>query len=681
MIQGVSIHPDPSPPREKSGAPTAPPPNTELGPYTLVNRIAVGGMAEVFRALEPRKVGEPRLVVLKRLLPHLAAEPSSYAMFEDEARLGGRIAHPNVVHVFEHGNAGGIPYLVLEYVPGCDLWRLSRTLTRRGKSLETTLAIYVIREILAGLQAVHEATDEHDDPLGIIHRDISPSNILVSTHGEVKIADFGIARARFLERFPKAQGPARAKGKLGYLAPEQVSGGEVDLRADVFATAVVAAELLMRRPLFTGGSELAVLLAIRDAEVHPFEEFASSLPDGLGTAILRALAVSPDERPRSAREFRDMLAPFAPGDPEALRQGLAEVVCETVTARVNRSGPTDLLSLEAPPLTPPARGGDRRTTADVPRLEYRVRKPNGALVGPIRYAKVIEAAATGQITIEDQVSVAGGEFQPVAAVPDIFRHMPASQFTPTTAQLAPKTLASKGLSDFEDGGFIRALARTVLDKKSGLWLCQQGGVRKEVYAHSGVPTFVTSNLAGELLGEHLVKQRVINRSELDMALAVIPRFEGKLGDTLVALGLVEPVALFQHIGDQVREKLLDLFTWETGTATFYEGIDPPSSGFPLGLNPWEIFDEGLRRRIAAGLENDLVLNRSEHRVKQVEHLPTSIATADFPEAVEELLRHTTSPVTVDALVQIATEWDLDDPQWGFRIIALLLYMDVIEWVQ
>ncbi|MDQ3032905.1 MAG: serine/threonine protein kinase, partial [Myxococcota bacterium] len=276
--------------------PPAPPPHSRFGPYTLADRIAVGGMAEVFRAHEPRSVGDPRVVVIKRMLPSLASEAGARAMFEEEARLGGYVEHDNVVRVLGFGDEGGQPYLALEYVPGLDLWRLTRWLTRCGRTLDGPLAIFVVRELLAGLHEVHEARDLEGRTIGIVHRDVSPSNVLLSVHGDVKLGDFGIAQALLRESYPQATLSDRAKGKLGYLAPEQVRGLPADRRADVFAAAVIAAELLMGRPLFAGGSELAVLLAIRDAQVRPFEECASSLPEGLGSAILCALAGDPDAR-------------------------------------------------------------------------------------------------------------------------------------------------------------------------------------------------------------------------------------------------------------------------------------------------------------------------------------------------------------------------------------------------
>ena len=634
-------------------------------------------MAEVFRALEPRAVGEPRVVVLKRMLPHIADGSHAHAMFAEEARLASRVTHPNVVHVLGHGEIEGQPYLTLEYVPGCDLWRLNRSLTRDSKRLEHDLVVYLVRQILSGLDAVHTATDQSGSALGIVHRDISPSNVLISIHGDVKIADFGIAQSD-ADPFA-ADTAARANGKLGYLAPEQVSGRDVDRRADLFSTGVIAAELFMRRPLFAGGSELAVLLAIRDAEVHPFVEFLPQLPEGLGEVVLSALSANVDERPPTAGAFWAALEPWQSRPEEVLRAELAEIVARIAGQTRTRKTSADTVPKATMPPTPMLLAERHPSTTNVTPLEYTIRKPNGATVGPLPYAKVVEAVATGQFTGADNISVAGGDFQPLSSHRDLYRHVPASRMTPTTTRIASAAAADRSM-EFENGGFVTALVRTLVTQRTGLWLCEQGGVRKEVYTKLGVPAFVTSNLAGELLGEHLVKKRVINRSELDMALAVMPRFEGKLGDTLVALGLVEPLELFQHIAEQVREKLLDLFTWASGTATFYEGVDPPSSGFPLRLDAWEILDRGLQRRIAAGFESDLILERGQQHVVQADRIDTAVATANLPDDIQTTLKCCKEPHTVEDLVEFVTALpETEDPQRGYRVVAILLALGAIHW--
>jgi serine/threonine-protein kinase len=165
-----------------------------------------------------------------------------------------------------------------------------------------------------------------------------------------------------------------------------------------------------------------------------------------------------------------------------------------------------------------------------------------------------------------------------------------------------------------------------------------------------------------------------------MALAVMPRFEGKLGDTLVALGLVEPLELFQHIAEQVREKLLDLFTWSSGTATFYEGVDPPSSGFPLRLDAWEILDQGIQRRIAAGFESKLILERGQDRVVQADRVDTAIATTALPDDLRSALTLCKTPHTIEEVAQFVSEQpDCADPQRGYRVAAMLLALGAVHW--
>ena len=168
------------------------------------------------------------------------------------------------------------------------------------------------------------------------------------------------------------------------------------------------------------------------------------------------------------------------------------------------------------------------------------------------------------------------------------------------------------LYELSGRSFLAILLESLRAKDDGLLLCEDGGVRKEVYLEQGVPVFVTSNRPEELLGEFLVKRGVLERHELDIALATMPRFEGRLGETLVALGLVDAVQVFRHISEQVRDKLLDLFLWKRGHVALYRDVHRPERAFPLQLDPWEVFETGALRRVEAGLEDaslgrDLVL--------------------------------------------------------------------------
>jgi len=655
--------------------PPAPAPNTAFGEYTLIDRLAVGGMAEVFRAREPRTAGEPRVVVLKRMLPQVSAEKTGVAMLLEEARLGARVHHPNVVEFLRTGEVEGQPYLVLEYVPGCDLWRLTRWLLRRGRALGTELAVFIAREVLAGLQAVHEATDDDGEALGIVHQDVSPSNVLLSIYGGVKLGDFGIARARIRQQMPGVSGGG-AKGKLGYLAPEQVTGDRTDRRSDVFSCAVVAAELLMGRPLFHGGSELAILLAIRDANIQPFLDL--SLPDDLKETIARALAREPSARIGSAATLSELLAPFQSAPESALRAELAGLVQSASGMDPDASERTPEVSavLEQPPGTPRMDASyEAPATADLPSHQYHVQMGD-RIRGPLSFAELVEGITTGDIGADDKVSIDGGPARPVRDQAQLMRHLPMSTLTPITqdARAAAEPDLRRNIAA---GGIVRVLAETAMGRDTGLWLCEQGGVRKEVYVKDGVPQFVSSNLAGEMLGEFLVARSVISRGELDMALAVLPRFDGRLGDTLVALGLVEAVHLFQHIEQQVQEKLLELFQWRAGSASFYRGVAPPPSGFPLDLDVWSILEEGIARRLAEGLETQRFSSHLLDEVEQVPQLPLVVQEGDRVELLDSLLATLGAPMLLQDLVETMSLDD--DPQRGYRALVLGFALQVVRW--
>ncbi|MBX3275088.1 MAG: protein kinase [Sandaracinaceae bacterium] len=625
-------------------APPEPPPrDTPFGPYTLRERVAVGGMAEVFLALEPRAAGEPRAVVIKRMLPHIAAEPNAARMFEEEARLGAVVAHPNVVRLLSTGEADETPYLVLEHVPGTDLAHLQETLSSSGHRLRLGLAVFVARELLAGLHAVHEASDADGAPLGIVHGDVSPSNVLASIHGDVKLADFGIAEARLRETFPQAAAAGRTRGKLGYLAPEQVRGDAADRRADVFAASVVAAELVMGRPLFERTSELAILLAVREARLDRLLAHAPEVPGALLDALARGLARDPGQRFESAAALRRALDPFVEGPPAALREELGRIV-ERAAGLAREAGDLPATS--------------EVITMEPPLDDYAIVRANGATIGPLTFAQLVEAVTTGRVRPEDRVRLGIGPARPLREIGELAGHMPRD--------------ARSGGSDRVPMGaaFVDAFARRIAARADGAWICRRGAVRKDVYLIAGAPEFVSSNVATELLGEFLVSRGVLARGELDMALAVLPRFDGRLGDTLAALGLVAPVELFQHIAAQVREKLLELFTWQDGEAHFSPDARPADRFFPLGLDPWRVVGDGIERRLAGGLEAAPWADRPGARLART----ATPAPDGLPDEVLYAIRRAEPVEEIAARLASA-----GDPHRPARAIRLALALDLVRF--
>jgi serine/threonine protein kinase len=284
-----------------------------FGPFWLETRIAVGGTAEVYLARpadESRRW--PERLIVKRLLPTFAHDSEGRTMFDREAKLHAAIRHENVVHVYAaDADENGEPYLAMEYIEGVDGFKLVRRMRQENRPIPAGVSVYIIRSVLQALTAVHQARGPGGGPLGIVHRDISPSNIYIGRDARVKLGDFGIARSltRLALRTDGGQSQS-VKGKFGYLAPEQVAGEPADQRADLFSAANVLGEMLVGRPLFAGSGQLAVLLAIRDCRLDSLDALDACSPPGLSGVLRKALSRQPDQRYPSAAEFNDALAPF-----------------------------------------------------------------------------------------------------------------------------------------------------------------------------------------------------------------------------------------------------------------------------------------------------------------------------------------------------------------------------------
>lgn len=330
------------------------------GRYILLSKLAVGGMAEVFLAC-PRADGAPeQRIVIKRILPQLAADPHFVTMFLNEARIAARLSHPNIVQLFDLGKEGQSYFLAMEFVHGENLGALIGRLNARGQRLPIPLALRIAREVCRGLDYAHARTDEQGRPLQLIHRDVSPQNIMVSFEGAVKILDFGIARAANLTSTTRT---GEIKGKYAYIAPEQARGSEIDQRCDIFSLGLVLYELLTGHNPLQRGNELITLRAALECDIEPPSHFAA-LPTALEAIVLKALARDPARRHASASEFERAIERFLPDpDPEALRRKLAEAMRRLFAGQRARSGGSFLVAREG------ARRGPRTWHCPEPTLE------------------------------------------------------------------------------------------------------------------------------------------------------------------------------------------------------------------------------------------------------------------------------------------------------------------------
>jgi serine/threonine protein kinase len=281
-----------------------------LGRYRLVQRIATGGMGEVYRGLDVGWGGIERPVAIKVIAGTFAREPDFVSTFADEARLSFLLSHSNVVHVRDIGQTDDTLFIAMEWVEGGDLGGILQKLQERvGQPMPMRFAVLVAVEAARGLDYAHRLCDTAGNPLHVIHRDISPSNLLVSFEGEVKITDFGIARSR-LKTSPSL--PGALKGKIGYLAPEQAKGEDVDKRADVFALGAVLYEMLTGQNPFTHNcTEREAMARVQMGAFQSPRLVMSALPQGLEAIVLRAMAPGRDKRYESCGQMREDLEAFA----------------------------------------------------------------------------------------------------------------------------------------------------------------------------------------------------------------------------------------------------------------------------------------------------------------------------------------------------------------------------------
>jgi len=733
-----------------------------FGRYQLVERLALGGMAELFVATAPGEHGFQKKVVIKRLLPHLVNDETYNAMFIDEAKLTARLVHPKIAQTFELGKVDDQLFIAMEHVDGMDVLALLREFAARRRRVEPQLAAWIAHETLDALDYAHNLPGEDGRPLGIVHRDISPSNVLLSVRGDIKLVDFGIARQKDPDRAHKSKS-GTLKGKYGYMSPEQVIEQPLDARSDVFSVGVVLAELLTGRRLFAAANELDVLLMVRDAKLHRYDKYGMDIEPALSDIVRKSLKKPLDERWQSAAQFRDALSEWlfehrhrvtprnvadvvhelkdavkdrrnkitgseqpvpAPPSPDEVAVGRspsendgapmiiveggdsvpvislsyepadepvssgraisvsdlaakstsaavaqstrAETVAgrpgskgavqvppvpeaastaegtspptavgtspgaakpRTTTGRIGRAverdegvidvpiadtisaaveaitlpEPSDSLIIDpAPPSAPEPPGMRARAKSPDPRAEEPPRRKSQPLIGAPPPPRIMERARSQPLPSQYAVP----EDSQMRAFDDLSEDPPRRDVElpspeeamrkrpPTPPALSDIEEPPDDAGEFSNTSPLRVLFRLMTARATGLLVVAVGGIKKEIYVRDGQPEYVSSNVASELFGNYLVSKAVLSDGELAMALAMMPHYGGKLGDTLVGLGLLKPLEVFRHLTRQVRSKIIDVCTWNKGSFGWYAGRENPREAFPLDFNAFEILGAG-----------------------------------------------------------------------------------------
>ncbi|WP_437759937.1 protein kinase domain-containing protein [Sorangium sp. So ce1389] len=380
-----------------------------LDRYTLHGVIASGGMASVHFGRLVGAHGFARTVAIKRLHPQFARDPEFSSMLLDEARLAVRIRHPNVVTTLDSVQADGELFVVMEYIAGESLSSLLRETGRRGVRVPQPVVASILAGALAGLHAAHEATAEDGAPLQIVHRDVSPQNILVGDDGIARVLDFGIARAAVRSQVSRV---GQLKGKLSYMAPEQLRGAPVDRRADIYAAAVVLWEVLTGRRLFTGECDAEIFGRILEGVIQPPSVFGD-VPPALDAVVLRGLEKDPDRRYATALEMAAALEEaLPPASPRAVGAWVEATAGSLLEARAKSLAEIETSQRSAVPTPPPSSPAVVEAPPSLRELDTRPSRPPGSLARAPRPSVTV---ATMTRTVEDMARPASALATPISA--------------------------------------------------------------------------------------------------------------------------------------------------------------------------------------------------------------------------------------------------------------------------
>lgn len=633
-------------------------------------------MAEVFIARRIGAHGFTRRVALKTILPQFASDPEFAAMFIDEARIAARLEHPAIGQVFDFGDADGTLFLAMEFVDGASVNRVLRA-SPEHEPFPLAATLHIGIEAARALAYAHHARDDGDEALGVVHRDVSPANILLGRRGEVKLVDFGIARCATSKHRTE---DGLVRGKLGYMSPEQVAGQPLDGRSDVFTLATVLAETILGEPLFGQGQELDVLLRIRHVDLSRLDQSKGRVPAELVQLLRRALAPTAEER-IPASVFADALEQIAerrgllgkgPREVARLLHRLALVHADRTdidarepgarpTAWVD-TGVTEQLKLEA------AGGAELLATLalEAP-AHYEVKMPDGRALGPMPYADLVRRIVSGEVTPDAKISRDGDPSK--GEPPELKRYLTSPALGWSESSRKADVNGPRGT--IREGALLSVMHELTARKVTGrLELFETGdrARRKRVFFVDGRPEFVASNDPGELFGEFLVKNDLCLKMEVDMALAVLDRYQGRLGDALIGLGIFRPVELARLVARQVRERYLEAFRWRRGEWAFFHGARIEEAIYALGDGPIELLRDAALATDAQVAEAALSPLR-ERIVEKASQPPTPLRAFSVPRAWERALDEADGRTTLSSLIMRTTRdghLELDEAYRAFH---------------
>jgi serine/threonine protein kinase len=601
-----------------------------FGKYVLIDHISSGGMADVFRAKVQGIRGFTKTVAIKRIHEHLLERTRFLRMFTDEAKIASRLVHPNIVQIHDLGEVDSVPFIAMEYVSGRDLYRVLKRLAAMNRKFPWRLATLVISEVCTGLQFAHDFRSPDGQPQEIVHRDVSPRNIVLSFDGEVKLTDFGVARARDREEHTEH---GVIKGKVRYISPEGAKGEEVDRRSDLFSLGIVLAEMLTMAPLRDAPNEMVMLLDIRKGTFDRGR--IDSLPESLRAVVDRALATDPDDRYPTAKAMRDdLLSRLDPATQPMTRAEVATFMHALFADDIEREKRSDIKA-EHELFKELQEKADRSSTA--------TSTSNAAAI----------PANANPLNI-----FAGREPGPVAI--------------PARDLMTPSDGPPIRSGNLRTQSLCRLFHQLAEDRTAGRLDLIREPVRKSIFFEEGHPVFAASNVESERFGEHLVAHGDLSREQHAEVLDFAARKGIRFTEALLALSVCTPNQLFTSLGAQVRDRILDLFTWTSGSFALYADTQAPEPVLPLNLRSHTLIHEGVQDRLPLGTIRRSMRDAIHRRVvRRGNGIPADLHLSGRQLRIVRTIED--EGPTVAELVQREK-----DEEWIFRLLYMLVEIERLE---
>ena len=547
---------------------------TVFGDYVLLERIGSGGMAEIFKARRSGPEGFQKTVVVKRILPAYIENSSFVSMLISEATVSAALHHSNVVQVYDLGEVDGLPFIAMEYVDGIDLLQLLKECARQKVSLPLELVLFICSEVAKGLDYAHHACNGDNQPLHVIHRDVSPSNILISRDGEVKITDFGVARFS-VERGPVTRAGV-LKGKMGYMSPEQVRGGLFDGRADLFSLGIVLFESMTLKRLFLGQNELETLINIRDVKVEERLKRHYAIVEPVLELLNKALHRLPDERFQRGLEFHRAIQDFLfEGGYRVDAMDLASFVQERLnvamadpesTERFRRSQLTGQELREEATLVGSKQ--DHDSAEDLPLNTQVVSAP---LLSPVTQVAIPRDAQEARKTGSHRAEMSRREESSKKAM---IRSLEKVEIT-------------------SDRFVAEELSQCIHHRETGVIHLESERGDVEVFLAGGVVRYLQRGDSVHPLEAYLVEEELVSSDDWARINGLLNTVDIRLVDALVQEGILRAEEVIRHLQCAYERAFLNSFSWGTGFIWFERGgrLNSPDR-IPVELDASELLTEG-----------------------------------------------------------------------------------------